>query len=75
MFPVSYPNRKCLVCHTGGPRAHPVSKRHLRTHPKYLVLLSLTGNYVNMNAWLKSYNLVAVPPSINSGVVLSKNKL
>lgn len=22
------------------------------THPKYLVLLSLTGNYVNMNAWL-----------------------
>lgn len=45
------------------------------THPKYLVLLSLTGNYVNMNAWLKSYNLVAVPTSINSGVALSKNKL
>lgn len=39
------------------------------------MLLSLTGNYANMNAWLKSYNLVAVPPNINSGIALSKNKL
>jgi hypothetical protein len=36
---------------------------------------SLTANYVNMNAWFKTYNLAAVPLRINSGVALSKNKL